>query len=137
MSIRFDAADAHWRVAPLAGFSAAQLRFGDFEQGWKQYRWHEALPENHDLVRPDFPEWQGEPVAGRRFLLVGEQGLGDQIQFLRLAAWLNRQGRSSMCGLPRRWRSWHAAQAASAPYGSSHRRDRMISGAECSGCRSI
>ncbi len=24
MSIRFDAADAHWRVAPLAGFSAAQ-----------------------------------------------------------------------------------------------------------------
>ena len=24
MSIRFDAADAHWRVAPLPGFSAAQ-----------------------------------------------------------------------------------------------------------------
>ncbi|MFM0505654.1 tetratricopeptide repeat protein [Paraburkholderia caffeinilytica] len=72
--------------------AAAQLRFGDFGQGWKQYRWHEALPENHDLVRPRFPEWQGEPVAGRRFLLIGEQGLGDQIQFLRLAAWLNRQG---------------------------------------------
>ncbi|WP_345740918.1 tetratricopeptide repeat protein [Paraburkholderia fungorum] len=79
--------------APIQfNLAAAQLRFGDFEQGWKQYRWHEALPENHDLVRPDFPEWQGEPVAGRRFLLVGEQGLGDQIQFLRLAAWLNRQG---------------------------------------------
>lgn len=72
--------------------AAAQLRFGDFEQGWKQYRWHEALPENHDLVRPSFSEWQGEPVAGRRFLLIGEQGLGDQIQFLRLAAWLSRQG---------------------------------------------
>ncbi|MFM0210169.1 tetratricopeptide repeat protein [Paraburkholderia sediminicola] len=72
--------------------AAAQLRSGDFEHGWKLYRWHEALPGNHDLFRPNFPEWQGEPVAGRRFLLIGEQGLGDQIQFLRLAEWLNRQG---------------------------------------------
>ncbi|MFM0732326.1 tetratricopeptide repeat-containing glycosyltransferase family protein [Paraburkholderia sediminicola] len=72
--------------------AATQLRFGDFEQGWKQYRWHEALPENHDLVRPDFPEWKGEPLAGRRFLLIGEQGLGDQLQFLRMADWLHRQG---------------------------------------------
>ena len=72
--------------------AATQLRLGDFEQGWKQYRWHEALPENANLVRPGFPEWAGEPVAGRRFLLVGEQGLGDQLQFLRMADWLNRQG---------------------------------------------
>jgi tetratricopeptide (TPR) repeat protein len=74
--------------------AATQLRLGDFERGWKQYRWHEALPENHDLVRPGYPEWQGEPVAGCRFLLVGEQGLGDQLQFLRLADWLHRQGAS-------------------------------------------
>jgi tetratricopeptide (TPR) repeat protein len=72
--------------------AAAQLRCGDFEQGWKQYRWHEALPENLDLVRPGFPEWQGESVAGCTFLLVGEQGLGDQLQFLRMADWLHRQG---------------------------------------------
>lgn len=72
--------------------AAAQLRSGDFERGWKQYRWHDALPENHDLVRPNFPEWQGESVLGRRFLLIGEQGLGDQIQFLRMADWLHRQG---------------------------------------------
>jgi len=74
--------------------AAAQLRLGDFEQGWKQYHWHEALPENHDLVHPGFPEWKGEPVAGCRFLLIGEQGLGDQLQFLRMADWLNRQGAS-------------------------------------------
>jgi tetratricopeptide (TPR) repeat protein len=72
--------------------AASHLRLGDYERGWKQYRWHEALPENHDLVRPNFPEWQGEPVAGCRFLLIGEQGLGDQIQFLRGAAWLHRRG---------------------------------------------
>ncbi|RFU46268.1 tetratricopeptide repeat protein [Paraburkholderia sp. DHOC27] len=72
--------------------AATQLRLGDFEQGWKQYRWHEALPENHDLVRPNFPEWRGEPLEGSRFLLIGEQGLGDQLQFLRMADWLHRQG---------------------------------------------
>ncbi|MFM0224469.1 tetratricopeptide repeat protein [Paraburkholderia dipogonis] len=72
--------------------AAAQLRAGDHENGWKQYRWHEALPENHDLVRPPYPEWQGERVTGRRFLLVGEQGLGDQLQFLRMAEWLHRRG---------------------------------------------
>jgi tetratricopeptide (TPR) repeat protein len=72
--------------------AAVQLRAGDFAGGWEQYRWHDALPENHDLARPDCPEWQGEPVAGRRFLLVGEQGLGDQLQFLRMADWLHRRG---------------------------------------------
>lgn len=72
--------------------AVTQLRAGDFEQGWTQYRWHEKLPENHDLVRPALPEWNGESVAGRTFLLIGEQGLGDQIQFLRLADWLHRQG---------------------------------------------
>lgn len=36
--------------------AATQLRLGDFEQGWKQWRWHEELPENRDLVRPNFPE---------------------------------------------------------------------------------
>ncbi|MDR3097024.1 MAG: hypothetical protein LBV73_08115 [Paraburkholderia sp.] len=72
--------------------AASLLRDGEFEEGWRHYRWHERLPQNDTLVRPGFPEWSGEPVAGRRFLLVGEQGLGDQIQSLRYADWLQRQG---------------------------------------------
>jgi tetratricopeptide (TPR) repeat protein len=31
------------------------------------------------------PRWRGEPVAGKRILLVGEQGLGDNVQFARCA----------------------------------------------------
>ncbi|WP_454874634.1 tetratricopeptide repeat protein [Paraburkholderia xenovorans] len=79
---------------PLMQFNlaAAQLRAGDFRNGWSQYRWHDALPENRDLACPAYPEWRGEPVAGRRFLLVGEQGLGDQLQFLGMADWLHRHG---------------------------------------------
>jgi tetratricopeptide (TPR) repeat protein len=80
--------DAHLQF----NLAVAMLRDGEFEAGWEQYRWHEHLPENSTLVRPDFPEWFGEPVAGRRFLLVGEQGLGDQIQSLRYAQWLCRLG---------------------------------------------
>ena len=72
--------------------AVSMLRDGEFEEGWRHYRWHERLPHNSTLVQPGFPEWAGEPVAGRRFLLVGEQGLGDQIQSLRYADWLQRQG---------------------------------------------
>ena len=70
----------------------SQLQSGDFEPGWKGQKWHEHLPQNHNLVRPNFPEWAGESVVGRKFLLIAEQGLGDQIQFLRMADWLCRQG---------------------------------------------
>ncbi|WP_322047025.1 tetratricopeptide repeat protein [Paraburkholderia sp. J67] len=68
------------------------LREGAFEAGWAHYAWHERLPVNSTLARPPFAEWHGEPVAGKRFLLLGEQGLGDQIQLLRSAAWLHRAG---------------------------------------------
>jgi tetratricopeptide (TPR) repeat protein len=80
--------DAHLQF----NLAVALLRDGKFEEGWRHYHWHERLPQNSTLVQPRFPEWSGEPVAGRRFLLVGEQGLGDQIQSLRYADWLQRQG---------------------------------------------
>ncbi|WP_454808200.1 hypothetical protein [Paraburkholderia fungorum] len=69
-----------------------ELKFGEFEQGWKRWKWHKRTPYFRDPVRPDFPEWNGEAVAGCKFLLVKELGLGDQIQFLRMAHWLHRQG---------------------------------------------
>ncbi|MCG5077608.1 hypothetical protein [Paraburkholderia tagetis] len=80
--------DAHLQF----NVAVSLLRDGEFQEGWRHYRWHERLPQNSTLVQPGFPEWSGEPVAGRRFLLVGEQGLGDQIQSLRYARWLQRQG---------------------------------------------
>ena len=74
-------------------FADALLCLGEFEKGWKLNRWFYEVPEHKaNLLWPGFPAWHGEPVSGRQFLLVGEQGLGDQIQFLRFADWLYKQG---------------------------------------------
>jgi hypothetical protein len=71
------------------------LSLGEYEEGWKRYGWFYKLPgKEKELVRPNFPEWDGEPVAGCRFLVVGEQGRGDEIQFIRCAEWLHQQGAS-------------------------------------------
>lgn len=74
----------------LAG---VQLALGDYEEGWKRYRWFYEIPgSSGQRVYPPFPQWQGEPVASCQFLIVGEQGRGDEIQFIRFAEWLHQKG---------------------------------------------
>jgi tetratricopeptide (TPR) repeat protein len=73
--------------------SNLQLCLGEFEDGWRRQRWFYKIPgQASETVYPPFAEWQGEPLAGATFLLVGEQGRGDEIQFLQLVDWLHRQG---------------------------------------------
>jgi tetratricopeptide (TPR) repeat protein len=70
-----------------------ELSVGDFKSGWARRNTTYATPlARSTLVFPDFPLWNGEPVVDRQFLLVGEQGSGDQIQFIRFAEWLCQQG---------------------------------------------
>lgn len=75
--------------------SLAYLTLGDFEHGWERFETRYA-PERNDpnFIRPDlpFPMWQGEDLAGKRLLLVKEQGFGDQIQCLRFAKDLADRG---------------------------------------------
>jgi tetratricopeptide (TPR) repeat protein len=73
--------------------AVAYLLKGDFENGWQYYesRWRY---EHMAGVKPQLPkpEWAGEDPKDKTILVVGEQGLGDQIQFLRFTANLQSAG---------------------------------------------
>ncbi len=62
-----------------------------YAEGWPEYRWRWNFA---GYVRPPypFPIWQGEAVAGKTILLYPEQGLGDALQFVRVAALLKSAG---------------------------------------------
>jgi tetratricopeptide (TPR) repeat protein len=73
--------------------AVAYLLKGDYNLGWKYYeaRWRY---EHMAGIKPNLPrpEWTGQDIKDKTILLVGEQGLGDQIQFLRFAANLQSAG---------------------------------------------
>ncbi len=58
------------------------LSLGDYVEGWREYehRWSFA-----GFTEPDWggglPRWDGAPLAGRRLLLWGEQGVGDHVLY--------------------------------------------------------
>lgn len=73
--------------------AVAYLLKGDYERGWPLYearwRYEHMAGGKPNLPRP---EWTGQDPKGKIILLVGEQGLGDQIQFLRFSANLAAAG---------------------------------------------
>lgn len=66
---------------------------GDYPGGWPLYELRRSIPSLR-IPSPQlpFPEWRGEPVAGKRIVLFPEQGLGDSIQFARFALTLRDLG---------------------------------------------
>jgi tetratricopeptide (TPR) repeat protein len=82
-----DDAVTHYQLGCL------ELSNGEFSQGWTRHNLFYTLPvQLNSLVFPDFPVWNGERISGRTFLLVGEQGRGDEIHFIRFAEWLHQRG---------------------------------------------
>jgi Tfp pilus assembly protein PilF len=69
----------------------AWLQMGEFERGWAEYEWRFHCPE-HPVPAYEQPVWDGAPLAGRTILLWTEQGLGDNIQFIRYAPIIERTG---------------------------------------------
>jgi tetratricopeptide (TPR) repeat protein len=63
------------------------LLHGDWGKGWPEYQWRWLTK---GMAHPTFrqPRWDGSPLAGRTLLLVGEQGLGDTLQFVRFVPML-------------------------------------------------
>jgi tetratricopeptide (TPR) repeat protein len=70
------------RIETLHSRSICLIGLGKLEEGFREYE----IRNNerfrcyfHHMI--DAPRWQGEDVRGKKLLLVGEQGLGDEIMF--------------------------------------------------------
>jgi tetratricopeptide (TPR) repeat protein len=78
LELQPDLGDAHLCRATL------NLLRGNFEAGWQEFEWRWTV-EPHKPRDIDRPRWDGQPLFGKTILLHGEQGLGDNIQFIRYA----------------------------------------------------
>lgn len=69
------------------------LSLGRYAEGWPLMAARVALhPAVVPPIAPNFPEWRGEPLAGKSVLVWVEQGFGDQIQMARFANSLKALG---------------------------------------------
>lgn len=83
--LRPDYADAH------VNLGLVHLLLGHFRDGWNEFSWQwrrEGAPVR--LFPPS--AWDGSDLAGRNVFLHEEQGLGDELFFLRFVPWLKKQG---------------------------------------------
>jgi hypothetical protein len=61
------------------------LMLGEFERGWREYRYRYSLPHTVRIERKvQMPRWAGQSIMGQTLLIHDEQGFGDTFQFLRL-----------------------------------------------------
>jgi tetratricopeptide (TPR) repeat protein len=79
--------------------SLALLQSGNFREGWEKYEQRRDI-EGLSYLRTHFsqPLWDGSDMRGGTVLLLGEQGFGDIIQFLRYAPFVTqRNARPILC----------------------------------------
>lgn len=80
----------------------SSLLAGDYELGFRQYEWrwqYEHLAGTKPVSEK--PEWIDQPLTGRTILVIGEQGFGDCIQFIRFTRDLAQMGAAVIvCCLP-------------------------------------
>ena len=75
---------------PEARMKLAQvlLAKGEFAEGWEQYEWRYKIPGAAPLMpATELPQWDGQRLDGT-LLLIGDQGYGDVVQFMRYLPWV-------------------------------------------------
>jgi hypothetical protein len=65
--------------------SETLLLSGEFERGWREYRYRYSLAHTAPIERKvQLPRWDGRAMPGKTLLIHDEQGYGDTFQFTRL-----------------------------------------------------
>jgi tetratricopeptide (TPR) repeat protein len=84
------------RAVSRANLGVALLAQGRFAEGFPLADAWRELPERQAKAAPvsglPYPLWRGEDLAGKRLLVWGEEGFGDQIMYARFAALLRDRG---------------------------------------------
>ncbi len=76
----------------LFDLAEMSLLLGDFERGWREYRFRYQLRHTRPLDRKvQLPRWEGEAIPGKTLLIHDEQGYGDTFQFIRMVAWARQR----------------------------------------------
>ncbi|HEX7749310.1 MAG TPA: tetratricopeptide repeat-containing glycosyltransferase family protein [Bordetella sp.] len=78
LALRPDYAPVH------LGRAMALLRAGDMPRGFEIFRWYfQRYGRRPELAAIDCPDWEGEPLAGKRLVIFADDGYGDSLQFVR------------------------------------------------------
>lgn len=102
---QFNAALAHYRRLIDAHPGVAEYRWnrgiarliqGDFANGWDDYELRNSLGGKAGARRFPLRVWDGSALAGRRLLVYGEQGIGDEIMFASCLPDVLRQARATV-----------------------------------------
>jgi hypothetical protein len=101
----YDAAFAAQSASPTVRYARALhlLMLGEWREGWREHEHRLQVPDLPlDTLRLATPLWDGSPLNGQRILLHHEQGLGDELMFVRfLPAVAERGGRITLrCSAP-------------------------------------
>lgn len=82
----------------------AFLTLGDYERGWVDFesRLQSERCSTSGMQTPPIPRWMGEPIRGKRLMVMCEQGFGDSLQFYRFISLIHdRGGEVSLVAPPR------------------------------------
>jgi tetratricopeptide (TPR) repeat protein len=85
------AVDATDRAEGIHSRSICLIGMGRLEEGWREYEIRNTERfRGHIRHMIKAPYWQGEPLDGKRLLVTGEQGLGDEFMFANVLPDLQR-----------------------------------------------